>query len=162
MIAYFLCSNKTDRFKRLQRDKLHLHYCCNTHYLGVPSLLLSPVGHRCYSQMLVTQNMEWQVTFPATTPLWLRKDMLHLPSCYLNPPPDHGRTGYISPPATIPPWLCKDKLHFPFCYHTPTPWFRKDKLHFPSCYHTPLTIDGQVTFPLLLPHPPWLLKDKLQ
>ena len=28
-----------------------------------------------------------------------------------------------------------------------------DKLHFPSCYH-PLVTEGQVKFPLLLPHPP--------
>ena len=61
----------------------------------------------------------------------LRKDKLHLPSCYHIPPPRSR----------------KDKLHLTSYYHTP--WLQKDKLHFPSCYHTPLITEGQVTFPIL-------------
>ena len=58
-------------------------------------------------------------SYPATTPTWLRKVKLHLPSSYYNHlvtegqvthplqlphPPGYERTSYIYPPAT-PNWL---------------------------------------------------------
>ena len=111
------------------------HHCC-----------CPPVGHRCYSQMLVTQNMEWQVIFPATTPLWLRKDMLHFCSCYLNPQPDYGKTGYISPPATIPPHYIRT---LPLLLPHPYPLITEGQVTFPLLL-PPLITEGQVSFPLLL------------
>ena len=82
---------------------------------------------------------------PATTPTWLRKDKLHLPSSYHTTLVTEGQ---ITFPLSATPhtWLWKDKLHFP--------WLQKDKLNFPSSYHTYLVTEGQVTFPLQLPCPP--------
>ena len=82
------------------------------------------------------------ISTSAATSSWLRKDMLHFPSCcsillimeghvtfplQLPHPPDYWRTSYISPPATTSTWLWKDMLHFNFCCHflpLKTPWDR--------------------------------------
>ena len=130
-MTYVFCSNKTDRFKRLRKDKLHLHYCCNNHYLGVPLLLLSP----CWSQILLSNVchtkygmksynfshhtsliMEGHVTFPLLLP--------H--------PPDYRWTSYISLLLQQPPPHAKLQM---------------DKIHFPSCCNIPwsLIVEGQVT-----------------
>ena len=95
---------------------------------------------------------------PATTPTWLRKDKLHLPSSY--------HTTLVT----------EGQITFPLSA-TPHTWLWKDKLHFPSSYNTHLVTERQVKFPLQLPHlpgygrtsyispsatmPTWLWKDKL-
>ena len=114
VMAYVLCSNKTYKFKRLRKDKLHFLYCCNTNYLGVQSLLLSP----CWSQMLFTNvshtNVEWQVTFSeTTTPLWLWKDMLHFPSCYHTPLITEGQVTFHLLLPYPPPLIMKGQVTFP-------------------------------------------------
>ena len=120
-MTYVFCSNKTDRFKRLRKDKLHLHYCCNNHYLGVPLLLLSP----CWSQILLSNVchtkygmksynfshhtsliMEGHVTFPLLLPHppdYRRTSYISLLLQQPPPMPNYRWTRYISPPAATSP-----------------------------------------------------------